>query len=203
MEEAREGITLSVLRLGCQWSFRSVLFLVARLCSFPSSHRVRLRRKECGGLRRKAEGGLLIVYNDVCAVGHLAKLVAEGDVVIGYTELYNNGQLLVVGVGNAHLVGFIVYKRSLGRTHGVAVLHLTVVHRLVYKVLAEVANIGNNAQQRRLHHLLAIVCNVIEKSTGVVFNIYNKQAIRRRHFVLLGKGTAGGANEEQSSKRIT
>ena len=181
MEQAREGIALTVLRAGRHSAIAAVALLIAGLGALPPYHRTALWRDKRGGAIRQHKGSALFLDNSTFGVIVLLTrdMIAEGHIVVADRELH--GHLLALGIleVNGEHLSHIVHLRLLHLTHLVGTVHLTRLGINNFQALGEVAKIRTKAQGRRQQHLLSVEGDGIGSLRSLVANLQRQFSIWR------------------------
>ena len=145
LEKTREGIAMTITRLGCKRLIHLIIFFITWFGSGKTDERIRLWTEVSGGYLRQIEGSLLLVYDDMLSL-QLIKSITESHIVVAYIESNRHWLLLTVDVCHVELVGMIIYMRNLGGAEVIALLHLYLILALIGQALTEIAYIGKESE---------------------------------------------------------
>ena len=185
---------MAELRTLGQRRISSIFLFVTGLCTLPADHRVALRGQKRGGIGRKIEAGSLATDDDATRIAVAGQFVAESEVVVADAEGYVHRLAVGVLERNGQLVGVVVYGRFFDAVQGVSLLNRPFFLFDIRHALAEIADVGDEAEGRRLQDGFALVRYRVERRTVFHGDVYPQLLVRTGHRSLLrpeGRSTQG------------
>ena len=179
MEQAGEGVSLSILRGRIHGGIGLVLFLIGWFGTLPSVHRLGLGANEGGGVLREVEGAGFRIHDGTAGSIVLSAMqgVAECHIMIGDSEGDRERPSLCILHGNLGLIGHIMDLRGLDARHHILVVYETLSVPLDGDARGEISRAGLQSQARSWHHGLAVIGNRVGGHTTVVGNRHLQLAV--------------------------
>ena len=180
-----ESITMAIfIRLDRTLTY-TIIFLITRLCTFPSDHRMALR-SEIGlkivVLRRveKAEFGHLVKNPDTSGLTFLRNDVAECNVVVSDTEFNLERLAFLVTECQDCPVHIIRHPRCLAAIHVIVSGHALGIHCNEFK-FREIESICTKSKTRRIQEKLSVMLDLIVYLSLSFNNLYDSGPVRARN----------------------
>ena len=179
MEQARESITLTILRACCHGAIDAIALFIAGLGALPSHHGAALWRDKCGGAIGQTEGCALFLDDGTLGIIVLLTRdeVAEGHVVVAHRELGRHLLTLSILEVNGELLSHVVHLRLLHLAHLVGAVGMGRLGVGDGELLGEVAKVSLEAQGRWQQHLTTIEGDGIGSLLTFVVNRNNKFSV--------------------------
>ena len=179
MEQAGEGVSLSILRGRIHRGIGLILFLIGWFGTLPSVHRLGLGANEGGGVLREVEGAGFRIHDGTAGSIVLSAMqgVAECHIMIGDSEGDRERPSLCILHGNLGLIGHIMDLRGLDARHHILVVYETLSVPLDGDARGEVSRAGLQSQARSWHHGLAVIGYRVGGHTTVVGNRHLQLAV--------------------------